>query len=247
MYKDDSDWETYYGNNKENYGRSKVAGYKHLTLYIRVPSENFHGFISGLNGVGHVISNSTSTKNITQEYYSNKAYIESYEKQLEMLQEMYNNATSIKEMIEVQDRIAEVQAQLNKLNTKIISMDRDVAFSEVTLYIDEVDEYTTIERPDEEEPSYFTKLKERLVKSTEDFIEFLEEFSYFVVDIMWFAMIIIIIIIVTCVVHNKKVKNKRKIEQQKIIDAKKFNDQINTNMTSGNNTSNNTLSGFEVE
>ena len=167
-------------------------------------------------------------------------------------------------MIEVQDRIAEVQAQLNKLNTKIISMDRDVAFSEVTLYIDEVDEYTTIERPDEEEPSYFTKLKERLVESTENFIEFLEEFSYFVVDIMWFAMILVVIIIVICIIHRKKAKNKRKAEQQKIDDAKKFNEQIISDTDLGNkkhnssdksvgttgstnNSSNNTLSGFELK
>ena len=50
---------------------------------------------------------------------------------------MYNRTGTITEMLEIEARISEVQAEINSLTTKIQSMDMDVTYSTVTIDIEE--------------------------------------------------------------------------------------------------------------
>lgn len=104
---DDTPWEYYYGIYDDSTTR-KVSGYKRLVTTVRIPTANLDAFLNDIGGIGHVTSSSSYVSNITQEYYSTKSYLESYQNQLDVLLGMYEQCETIDEMITVEQRISEV-------------------------------------------------------------------------------------------------------------------------------------------
>lgn len=202
-----SDEEPYYLYYERDYSKNtKISGYKNLYTTVRIPTERFNEFVESLNDIGHIKSSSTQVDNITQQYYNNTAYLESYQNQLEVLQNMYNQTGSITEMLEIEARISEVQAEITKLTTVIQSMDMDVNYSTVTIRLSEVVEYSDTPR-EYQELTFMQKVGQRFVDSWENFVGFLEAVVYIIIDCIWF-LIIIAILIVIAIYFSKKRKAK---------------------------------------
>lgn len=200
-YWDDAPYEFY----TDSYNGRKISGYKRFRTVVRIPTSEFDSFIHGLSSLGHVKNTTSKVSNITQQYYSSKSYLESYQNQLEVLQEMYSRTGTITEMLEIEARISEVQAEINNLTTKIQSMDMDVAYSTVTINIEEVTEYSDTPR-EYQELSFFDKLSQRFQNSWEGFLDFLEETLYFFIDVGWYLIILAIILYIWIKVRRKKGK-----------------------------------------
>lgn len=210
---DDTPWEYYYGIYDGSTTR-KVSGYKRLVTTVRVPTANLDAFLNDIGGIGHVTSSSSYVSNITQEYYSTKSYLESYQNQLEVLLGMYEQCETIDEMITVEQRISEVQAEINQLTTRISSYDRDVAYSTVTITMNEVTEYSDTPR-EQEEKSFGEKVIERVINSWHTMLDVLEHLLYFIIDIMWLLIIIGIILTLVIVINRK---HKKKLMAKGVID-----------------------------
>lgn len=210
---DDTPWEYYYGIYDDSTTR-KVSGYKRLVTTVRVPTANLDAFLNDIGGIGHVTSSSSYVSNITQEYYSTKSYLESYQNQLDVLLGMYEQCETIDEMITVEQRISEVQAEINQLTTRISSYDRDVAYSTVTITMTEVTEYSDTPR-EQEEKSFGEKVIERVINSWHTMLDVLEHLLYFIIDIMWLLIIIGIILTLVIVINRK---HKKKLMAKGVID-----------------------------
>ena len=210
---DDTPWEYYYGIYDDSTTR-KVSGYKRLVTTVRIPTANLDAFLNDIGGIGHVTSSSSYVSNITQEYYSTKSYLESYQNQLDVLLGMYEQCETIDEMITVEQRISEVQAEINQLTTRISSYDRDVAYSTVTITMTEVTEYSDTPR-EQEEKSFGEKVIERVINSWHTMLDVLEHLLYFIIDIMWLLIIIGIILTLVIVINRK---HKKKLMAKGVID-----------------------------
>ena len=211
---DDTPWEYYYGQYDDS-TYQKISGYKRLVTTVRIPTSNFDKFLDNVGGIGHVTSSSSYVSNITQEYYSTKSYLESYQSQLDVLMSMYEQAQTIQDMITVEQRISEVQAEINRLTTRISSLDRDVAYSTVTITLSEVAEYSDTPR-EQVEKSFGQKVAERIVNSWKTMVKVLENLLYFVIDIMWlliFVGIILVLVITINRVHRRKLIAKGVIDE----------------------------------
>ena len=215
VFYDDTPWEDYYGQAEYALNESyKSSGYKRLNITIRIPTSRFDEFISLVGNVGHITNSESYVTNITQEYYSNKAYLESYQNQLNILQDMYDKASSIQEMVTVQDRITEVQAEINRLTTRITSMDRDVAYSTITIYLSEVTQYSSSVK-EYDELTFGEKVSKRFISSWNTLLNNLENILYFLIDIMW---LVIFIAIVTVIVIYIRITRRKKLILKGVID-----------------------------
>lgn len=122
----------------------KQNGTMHLNVTVRIPAKDFQAFLDSMDSVGRVISRNTSADNITKQYNDTTIQIEALQKQEARLLEMMDKAETIEDMILVEKRLTEVQTDLNLLMTRRDNMDTDVAYSTITLDIDEVKEYTEV-------------------------------------------------------------------------------------------------------
>ena len=103
----------------------KTSGTMHNYLEVRIPSKEYETFLSELDGVGKIISKSTSVDNISQQYYDTTAQIEALQIQEKNLLAMLEKCESIEDMITVEQRLSEVQYELNSLQTTRRYMDMD--------------------------------------------------------------------------------------------------------------------------
>ena len=128
------------------------------TLYttVRIPTDKCQEFMSGSAEIGNVVSRSSSAENISRRYNDVSAQIEALEKQQTRLLEMMDEAKTIEDMIAVEDRLSEVQYQLNSLKTSRESMDTDIAYSTINVTLREVRVYAEVSE------SFLERLTNRL-------------------------------------------------------------------------------------
>lgn len=175
-YDDDGVWDRDKGY--------RILGERNAKLEIRVPSKHFNTFISGMNSVGNVVSSNTSVENINTAYQDNNAQIESNEKQLKVLQEMYAKARTINEMINIESRIAEVDAKLIRLKASKRAMENDVQYSTVSLYLKEVVKYSDTARVSEQQ-TFLDRVVLECKESFNSFIEFIEGIILWLIRSIW--------------------------------------------------------------
>ena len=133
----DSDYEWYKDES------AKRRGTLSSFMVIRVPTEKYEDFLAGIEGTGGKITNrSMDVQNITRVYNDQTVYIESLEKQEARLLQMMEQAQTIEEMITVEERLTEVQTELNQARSRLAGMDTDVAYSTINISLTEVVKYT---------------------------------------------------------------------------------------------------------
>ena len=176
----DSDNRWYYSNH------TKTSGTMRLYLTIRVPAAKYEGFVEDLCAIGKVLSKSQNVDNISRQYHDTQARIEALTKEEERLNSMIDLAETIEEMIYIEERLTEVEAQLNSYKTNLAAMDVDVAYSTVHLTLREVMVYTPEVQPT-------ATFGERLVKtfrdSWESFTGFLEGFLFVIIYLLPFVIL----------------------------------------------------------
>lgn len=185
----DSGYNWYY----ENY--RKTSGTMHNYLEVRIPSKDYNNFLAELDGVGKVISKSTSVDNISQQYYDTTAQIEALKIQEKNLLSMLEKCETIEDMITVEQRLSEVQYQLNNLQTTRRYMDMDVAYSYVNINISEVMEYRQDSEPVKRN-TFVDRLKNTLVSTGRGFLSFLEGLLFLVIRLSPYIVIIAVICLV---------------------------------------------------
>lgn len=162
------------------------------TLYmtVRIPTERFEEFMSGSSDIGNVVSRSSSAVNISKRYNDVSAQIEALEKQQKRLLEMMDSAVTIEDMIAVEDRLSDVQYELNMLKTDRESMDTDVAYSTVNVTLQEVKVYTELS------DSFFTKLSNRFVNGFAGFANHMAELILGIVYLLPYILLILAVILI---------------------------------------------------
>lgn len=220
------------GGHWDYYNSYRVNGERDYSLSVRIPTNKYEAFMSDMNGIGNVVRSNSNVENISQSYYNTKAYLESYQNQLNVLMGMYDKASTIEDMLTIESRISEVQAKILSLTTEIQSMDMDVAYSTIDVNLSEVIAYT--ERLDPESQRTFSgRISEAFTESYTNLVEFVQDLVIGIVYNMYTLIFIaLVIIVVICIARrsNKKLKerkvtNSNNIKPTKPLASKKNRDK----------------------
>ena len=118
------------------------TGNRSASYTLRIPSEKFSKLMGSLSALGNVPYTHTYSENVTAQYYDVQARITAYEAQEKRLIEMMEIAESVEDVIIIEDRLAEIRYKLDSLQSSIKNWDRQVAYSTLSLEVQEVREYT---------------------------------------------------------------------------------------------------------
>lgn len=181
-------------------------------LTVRIPTEKYSDFLNGLSAYGQIVNKTQNAENISRQYGDTQAQIQALEIEQERLLEMMNRAETIEEMIYVEERLTTVQGQLNRAKSSLSSMDTDVAYSTVTITLDEVHQYTEIKT---EEPSFGERFIETVKDSASSFASFAEELLFVIIYLLPYAVIAAVIVVIVLLATKKK-RAARKAERERI-------------------------------
>lgn len=105
---------------------------------VRVPSDRLEEFLSGAGDVGTVKNKSISGEDITQNYFDSETRLKTLRTEQERILELMEKAQKIEDVIVIEQRLTEVQNEIEQLTGQLKQWDSLISLSTVTVTINEV-------------------------------------------------------------------------------------------------------------
>lgn len=119
-----------------------------LECVVRVPSDNFAGFLDSAGSIGEVTSLSYATEDVTLTYLDIEARISSLETQEQRLLELLASAASLDELLTLEGQLADIRYQIESLTSQLNLFDDLVDYSTINLYLSENVEVSPVAKED---------------------------------------------------------------------------------------------------
>ncbi|MBT4936180.1 DUF4349 domain-containing protein [Candidatus Woesearchaeota archaeon] len=130
--------------NVQKYGEDRKSYYSG-TYQIKVETKKYDALIIQLKDLGDVQSFSENLRDITGSYTKTEVELEVEESRLLRYKQMYSEATTVTEKIELNDRIFNQERRVKYLQDSLINKDRQVDYSTVSVTLqEERSEYANI-------------------------------------------------------------------------------------------------------
>lgn len=198
-YNEDPYW--YYSDRS---GKNRTR--RNLNITARIPAEKFDAFMKDLENDGQVTNTSVNARNISVQYATHDASKKALEIEQKRLLEMMEKAETVEDMIAVEQRLTQVERELNDEKTQLSAMDRDVGFSTVYISLQEVFEYTE----QVVEITYFERLQRAAARAIENFIEFWEDLTLFIAETFPFLIMLgIVIALIRRLIRKKRARRMK--------------------------------------
>lgn len=136
-YLADSSQETREREVRDENGNETTETWTTGTLTYRVPSEEFDSFYETVTETGNVTHASTDTEDVGDELVDLEARIDTLESQRDRLRELYEDANETEEVLAVEERLSDVQSEIERLEASEESLLDRVAYSTVTVTLSE--------------------------------------------------------------------------------------------------------------
>lgn len=116
------------GSSRSTYGMQATA-----EVTIRVPKDKFRTAVQEIETYGRVIEENTSSEDITQQYVDLKARLDNLQKQEQRLREILTMATTVDDVLKVEDELARVRGDIESLQGQINYLESNVEMSLISV------------------------------------------------------------------------------------------------------------------
>lgn len=198
-------------------GRSYYdSGARYGSITARIPSDRADEFIDIVGGNANVINSQESSKNVSLDYIDTESRIKTLKIEQERLYAILEKEIDLKNIITLESRLSDIQYELQSYESKLRYYDNQVAYSTVTMNIQEVEKLTPAV---EIKQSVGTRIKNGFSNTVYNITEGCKNFFvWFVVNlpylIIWGAIIAVIILIIRRIIGKDR-KNKLIIPDEK--------------------------------
>jgi hypothetical protein len=193
-------------------------------ISVRVPQENYDAFINSIEDKdGNIVVCNITKKvqNMTKQYYNTESRLRSLRIQEERLFDFMESAKSVSEMLDVEDRLTDVQYEIDSATNSLATIDNDVKYSKVRLDIQEVVKYTDRQ---ENPKNFFERVWGYMTDSLDNFLDNCED----IIEVAIYAIPNIFLLVVFYLVIVKVfrvIKAKRKAKKEKLNKSNGIEDE----------------------
>jgi hypothetical protein len=191
----------YVENAEADYGRYSYSN-RYATYIVRIPADKLDEFLSKVSDRGTIISKNEQQQNVTLEYVDVQSRIEAYKTEKVTLTNLLSKAESLADILSIQERLSEVNYQIDNYTSQLNVLENRVSYSTVTLRISEVERIT------ESEPTLWHRIKERFSDNLTGLKEFAEDLLVSVVGGIP-VLVVLFIIIIPAIIIIKRIKKKK--------------------------------------
>jgi len=200
----------YIENSRIYNGSSYYDERRNADLTLRIPSENLDGFLSAVSETCNVISQNESVEDVTLQYVDLKSHKEALLTEQERLLELLEQAETVEDIITIESRLSEVRYQLESMESQLRTLDNQVSYSTVYLYIQEVKRYTPVK-----ERTVWEKISDGFVESLIDVGEGIGNFFINLIINLPYLVVwaVVITIMVLAIKWFRSLAKKRKLKK----------------------------------
>lgn len=181
---------------------------RNATIIVRIPSAKLDEFLLTAGENGKITDKTEEQQNVTLEYVDLESRISAFKTERETLTKLLSEAASLENVLAIQERLSEVNYEIENYTAKLRVLENRVSYSTVTMEIREV------ERVTESEPSLWTEIKDRFLDNLDELGDTLR---YLVVEILGGIPVILPLaaIAVVAIIIIKKIWKKHKAKKNK--------------------------------
>ena len=191
-------------NRNYNSKMARYASYK-----FRIPADKAEEFVGSIGNTLNVTRQNSNAQDVSESYYSIEATMQELQTERDSLLNMMASLDNQKDYnfwLTVQTRLSEVRQQIARLQAQLNNYDSRVEYSTVSLYINEVVNYT----PAEEQP-FGTRIANAFSAGLKEFAEFSVDFAIWFAEALPFIVLLVIILIpVSIIIRRRRAKRKAK-------------------------------------
>lgn len=182
-------------------------GHRSADYTIRIPRSAFSYVTENLSALGNVTSCTVSAENIGGQYHDTESRLSTYRVEEERLLAMLAKCETVEDMLNIEDRLADVRYNIESLTTTLNSWDSLVNYSTLTLSVTEVREYTP-----EPEPGYWRSIGLRFVNTLKGVGNFFAELLAFIIAAL--PVLVLLGLVALAVVYIVKACKKRRAKKK---------------------------------
>jgi len=198
---------------------------RHANLTARIPVAKFDSVMTGVAGICNVTNRSVWTDDISERYYDTEVHLSTLRLQEERLLDILAKAEKLEDVITLEQALAEVRYEIESLTAQLRRMDDRVDYSTLTLYLQEVVEYSEVETP----PATFgERIAEAARRSGRSIRTFFEDLILWIIEdlpvaLLWLVLIAavlwILVRIVRVIFRKSGVEPKKPLFRRRKKDA----------------------------
>ena len=175
----------------QNYDND-YSQYRYANYRIRIPAEKLDTFFEAVEGQSNITNKTITSDDISLDYVDTKAHISALEAEKTNLERLLEGTENVSEIIEIEDRLATVQADLDSYNGQKRLLEGRVDYSTIHL---QAREERNIDHPIRKafEINFAKEMVEGIERSAQTFVAIITGIPVFIV-ILFFASIFIWII-----------------------------------------------------
>jgi len=125
-------------NNTEVYQVFNDEKLMYGSIRIRVPQENFYELVDYLENAIEVKRKNINETDVTKDYYEKDNRVKNLEVQEQHLRDLFEKATTVEEMLLIENELRRVRTEIDALNISLSDIDDRAAMSTINLEIQEV-------------------------------------------------------------------------------------------------------------
>ena len=170
--------------------------YRSANMTIRIPAEKLSDFLQHVEGVSNVVSKEQSQENVTLQYVDTESRMAALQAERDRLMELLEQAGDLSDLLKIEERLTEVLYELESTTAQLRSLDNQVSYATVELFIDEVTAYTQTQEQTvwQRIGSGFVKNIRRIGDDLVDFFVWLVTYSPQLIIIAAIAFVVVRII-----------------------------------------------------
>lgn len=119
--------------------------YRNADLTIRIPADQVDNFVEHVSGVSNIVSSNESVEDVTLQYVDTESRVKALETEQDRLLTLLEQAQSLEEILEIEARLSDVRYELERYASQLRTLENQVSYATIHLYISEVQEYTPVE------------------------------------------------------------------------------------------------------
>lgn len=204
-------------------------GRRYYSATIRIPADKYQEFIASLGENGNIVTYSESISDITTSYYDVQARIDNLIAERERVTEFYKKAETIEELMQIEQRLTDIQYEIDAKSVQIRNWDTLVSYSTLYINISETTVFT------ETKTSFGERIAESFRNGWVVFTEGVQDLAVWLVGPALWSLITLALFCWLIVFVAKKLSarakakklNKTATPSENIIEDEKKKEEVN--------------------
>lgn len=183
-------------------------------MTLRIPAEQLNAFLGSVGDLVNITNQSSTATNVTTEYYDIQSRIGVLQSEKAAYEEMLKKSNDVNYLLQVKDRLYNVIEEIEAYETQLRLYDNKVAYSTVTVTLEEVIEYTQVTTPRD---TFGSRIAKAFTESWQDFAEGCQSFTVWLVYALPTLLVLAVIAgcgIALLLLSARRIRNKKHADKQ---------------------------------